>query len=299
MLSIFTIPKPFVGHIGVIQRNAVRSWLALRPACEITLFGDEEGTAACAAELGVRHVAKVACNEFGTPLLSDTFEQAEDAAGFPHLCYVNCDIILPAALTESVRRVPFPAFLMTGRRMYVDVDSELDFGDPKRALETEAELEAKGTLRFSTGTDFFVFTNGAFGKLPPFAVGRPGWDNWMVFRARQLHLPVVDASPQMLAFHQNHDYAHIPKSTGEFWEGPEADRNRGLIEPLALEFTKNSATWRLTATGLVRHHWWDRGLGTALTELAAFHRWARPAIPALALLRRARAGLRSAPGLES
>jgi hypothetical protein len=291
VLSVFTIPKPFVGHIGVIQRNAIRSWLALRPSCEITLFGDEHGTAACASELGVRHVPKVACNEFGTPLLSDVFKQAEGATGFRHLCYVNGDIILPAVLTESARLIPFPAFLMTGRRMYVDVDSELDFSDAERTLKTEAELKASGTLRFSTGTDYFVFTKGAFGDLPAFAVGRPGWDNWMVFRARQLHLPVIDASPQMLAFHQNHDYAHIPKSTGEFWEGPEADRNRGLIDPLALEFTKNSSTWQLTATGLVRHQWWKRGLGTVLTEMAALHRWARPAIPALALLRQARARL--------
>ena len=28
MLTIFTIPKPFIGHIGVIQRNAIMSWLA-------------------------------------------------------------------------------------------------------------------------------------------------------------------------------------------------------------------------------------------------------------------------------
>ena len=31
MLTIFTIPKPFVGHIGVIQRNAIISWLNLSP----------------------------------------------------------------------------------------------------------------------------------------------------------------------------------------------------------------------------------------------------------------------------
>ena len=26
MLTIFTTPKPFRGHIGIIQRNALKSW---------------------------------------------------------------------------------------------------------------------------------------------------------------------------------------------------------------------------------------------------------------------------------
>jgi hypothetical protein len=259
------------------------------------LFGDEEGTAACASELGVRHVPDVACNEFGTPLLNDTFKKAEEAAGFGHLCYVNTDIILPAVLTESVKSLPFDAFLLTGQRMYVDVHAELDFSDAEHSQATQDLLRSMGELRFSSGTDYFVFTKGALGELPPFAVGRPGWDNWMVYRARQLHLPVVDASPLMLAFHQNHDYAHVPEAAGEFWEGPEADRNRDLMQPLALRFTKNSATWRLTETGLARHRWWNRGPSTVLTEFAAFHPWARPATPLMDFLVRVVAKLRPCP----
>ncbi len=29
MLTLFTIPKPFAGHIGLIQRNAIASWTLL------------------------------------------------------------------------------------------------------------------------------------------------------------------------------------------------------------------------------------------------------------------------------
>ena len=56
MLTIFTIPKCFRGHISVIQRNAIRSWRMLRPECEIILFGDEEGMKEVAEEFGVRHI---------------------------------------------------------------------------------------------------------------------------------------------------------------------------------------------------------------------------------------------------
>lgn len=80
MLTIFTILKAFHGHIGVIQNNAIRSWLLLRPACEIILLGSDEGTAELAAELGIRHVADVECSEYGTPLVSSIFSIAQDIA---------------------------------------------------------------------------------------------------------------------------------------------------------------------------------------------------------------------------
>ncbi len=50
MLTIFSIPKPFEGHIGIIQRNAIQSWIALS-GCEVILCADEYGTAEITYEL--------------------------------------------------------------------------------------------------------------------------------------------------------------------------------------------------------------------------------------------------------
>ena len=55
MLTLFSTPKPFRGHIGVIQRNALKSWTLLHPDVEIILFGDDEGTADICRELGLQH----------------------------------------------------------------------------------------------------------------------------------------------------------------------------------------------------------------------------------------------------
>lgn len=66
MLTIFAVPKPFKGHIGVIHRNAVGSWVRLTD--RVILFGDEEGTADIAREAGVRHVPEAACTQLETPL---------------------------------------------------------------------------------------------------------------------------------------------------------------------------------------------------------------------------------------
>lgn len=54
MITIFSTPKPFRGHFEIIQRNAIQSWLRLRPGCEIILLGNDEGT----AEFNLRHVAE-------------------------------------------------------------------------------------------------------------------------------------------------------------------------------------------------------------------------------------------------
>ena len=55
MLTIFSTPKPFQGHIGVIQRSALKSWTLLHPDIEVILFGDDDGAADVCHELRFRH----------------------------------------------------------------------------------------------------------------------------------------------------------------------------------------------------------------------------------------------------
>ena len=81
MLTIFTTPKPFLGHTGIIQRNALESWRRLRPTAQILVFGDAEGAAEAAAAAGVRYVREIETNEYGTPLVSAVFAEAEGLPG--------------------------------------------------------------------------------------------------------------------------------------------------------------------------------------------------------------------------
>lgn len=57
VFTLFTIPKAFADHIGVIQRNAIGSWARLQrenqPRPEIILFGNDPGTAEISRELGL------------------------------------------------------------------------------------------------------------------------------------------------------------------------------------------------------------------------------------------------------
>lgn len=254
MLSLFAVPKPFRGHIGVIQTNAIRSWLKLRPACEIILFGDEEGTAEIANELGVRHVAEVECNEYGTPLINSVFQGAQEIANHPLMCYVNADIILISDLMTAVQRVRFRRFLMVGQRWDVELEGAYDFEQDDWQEQLRGYVARSGTLHPPAGSDYFVFPRGTVEALPPFAVGRPAWDNWLIYWARASGVPVVDATRVATIIHQNHDYSHVPRGSKrkdwQDWEGPEANYNRDLMGGRDHVFTLADANWVLTSNGL-------------------------------------------------
>lgn len=229
MFTIFSAPKAFQGHAGVIQRNAIESWSRLKSGCEIILFGQDDGTEAAAREFGALHVSHVACNEYGTPLISDMFYRAEALTRWGVLCYVNADIILMREF-EGVARQAMAfggEFLMIGRRHNIDIDYRLDFG---RGWEgaLRSIVRERGRLGASTALDFFLFRRDTLGDIPPFAVGRPGWDAWMVLNALERGIAVIDATANAMVVHQNHDYGHVKNGTGRAWEGPEADKNRAL-----------------------------------------------------------------------
>ena len=227
LLTLFTVPKGFAGDTGVIQRNAIESWTRLGPEVEVILCGDDEGTAQAALDLGVRHVPEIRRNEHGTPLLDSAFEAARTASRSPLLAYVNADIILFDDFLDAAKRLP-STHLMIGSRWNVDLHERLDFGQGWQQ-SLRAKVAAEGSRAEPLWLDYFVFSRTSpLVDLPPFAVGRPRWDNWMIFRARSLGIRVTDATEHVHAVHQNHDYGHVPESTGELWYGPEADANHAL-----------------------------------------------------------------------
>ncbi len=243
MLSIFTLPKPFREHSNVIQRNALQSWRQLRPAPQIILCGRDAGIAEAAQEFGVEHIPDVPCNEYGTPLLSEAFALAQAAARFRLVCYLNADIILLPDFITAVQRLRFERFLMVGQRWNLDVKTLLDFSNPAWASDLRQWVEREGELYPPMGSDYFVFVNHTLGDLLPFAVGRPGWDNWMIYRARSLGMPVVDATGGCMVVHQNHDYRHVRNAYIENrYEGPEADHNLRLMGGNRTRFNLADAT---------------------------------------------------------
>ena len=81
-----------------------------------------------------------------------------------------------------------------------------------------------GQLHRPAGSDFFLFPRTCYSDLPDFAVGRAGWDNWMICNAREHRWRVIDATPSVMIVHQNHDYGHLPGGLPHYTV-PETDEN--------------------------------------------------------------------------
>jgi hypothetical protein len=254
VLTIFSTPKPFVGHIGVIQRNALRSWKLLHPDVEIILFGDDLGAAEVARELGIRHELEIRKAEYGTKYLDYLFERAQRLARYDLLCYVNCDILLTDRFLTSVgissqRGVPF---LMVGRRWDIDITDSLNFNDHCWQDQLMADVAVHARGRPPWYIDYFVFRRGLYQNLPPLVIGRVNWDNWLIWKAGSVGAIVVDASSFCKVIHQNHGYSYHPEGEKGVWNDALAMRNRELAGGEQHLWTIQNATHEIMASGSLR-----------------------------------------------
>jgi hypothetical protein len=226
LLTIFTAPKPFTNpHIALIQRNAIQSWIALGIQVRVIVVGSEAGMAEALADLAVLHLPDVRRNSQGTPFVSSIFALARQASDSPLLAYINADILLlPDCLQAAEQaRQQENLFLVVGRRWDLAVNQPIDFsaGWDDRL---RGQLRLTGRLHVPAGSDYFVFPRECFTELPDFAIGRAGWDNWMIYAARRQAWKVIDATQSLTVIHQDHDYSHLPGGQPHY-SLPETDEN--------------------------------------------------------------------------
>ncbi len=255
MITFVTSPKSFEGHQAIIQRNAIQSWLALRPACEVILIGNDKGTADVAAEFGLQHIPDVACSESGLPLLDSFLRIAQSSGTFDIIAMVSADIILMSDFLPAIQCITKPSFLMSAQRWDLDVQEEFDFTQADWEVQLRTRLTECGKLHPPTAGDLLVFPRGLWHDIPPFVIGRAVYDNWLFYRTRALGVPVIDATKVVTIVHQNHDY--LPgRDWG--WGKPEAAKNPEYLRNLELAggyshaFTLQDANWVLTLRGLKR-----------------------------------------------
>jgi len=251
LLTLLAMPKPFDGHIGIIQRNAIISWTKLNPRPEIFLFGEEKGTAEITEELQIGHLRDIHRNKFGTPLLSDLMQRAKEVSKSPILGYVNCDIILLQEFQDSIASIhqQIAQFLAVTHRWEIDLRKNLDFAanGPVRL-----ELLPPGVPGHHTAIDAFVFTRDVYSEVPPLAIGRAWFDQWLIKDALLRGIPVVDITEVARAIHQNHDYAHIARGQRGAYGGEEARRNLDIYGGVPHAFTLLNATHELREDRSIR-----------------------------------------------
>lgn len=278
-LTIFSIPKPWTGLSAIAQDNALSSWTCL-PNVQVVLFGDEVGVAEAAVRFGAHHIRDVARTQWGTPLVHEAFATVQRLSAGRQVCYANTDIVFFDDLLAAIQSVRLDRFLMTGARSELRLAERVDFrvAATRALVRTRAEKEA--TTASVWHLDYFVFPSEIPWELPPFAVGRAGWDGWLIHRARQLKIPIIDASNAVLALHQEHGYEHVPAGTGRDWIGPESAYNLALAGEQWLLGTL------LDATHLLKDEQLQRAKGARyvrgrILRLAAQRTWVQRSVASL------------------
>jgi len=261
LITLFSAPKPFTNpHIATIQRNAIRSWTLL-PDVEIILLGEEIGLAENARDLGVKYIPNVRCNDNGTPLISSMFQIARDASQHSHsdlLCIINADMILMPDFLEAAMesrnlllRRRQQNFVLLSQRWDLDITQPIEFtkGWQNRL---SSMVHGQGFLHRPAGSDFFLFPLSSYFDIPNFTIGRAGWDNWMIYKARKEKWAVIDCTPSVMIVHQNHDYSHLPGGKPHY-EHPDTNENIRLAGGEAnIRYTILDATHQLVGGKLVR-----------------------------------------------
>jgi hypothetical protein len=109
------------------------------------------------------------------------------------------------------------------QRWDYDITEPINFADGWESQLIES-VRKQNQLHRPAGSDFFLFPKSCFTDIPDFTIGRAGWDNWMIYKARAESWAVIDCTPFIMIVHQNHDYSHLPESKPHY-EHPETNEN--------------------------------------------------------------------------
>jgi hypothetical protein len=210
MITFFSIPKKFTGEFALIQENAILSWLAIDNS-QVFLLGDEEGVDEFASFNGIEQIKNIPKNSSNTPLLSEAFRIVKIKSLNDIIVYVNCDIIFTSSLLNTINfvRSRFQNYIIVGRRTDLSISKLIDFSDIYWEKNLINDYSNSFELHSKSGIDYFIFPKSIEINMPQFAVGRPSWDNWMIYYFLKCNYSVIDSTKVNLVLHQNHERGYF------------------------------------------------------------------------------------------
>lgn len=233
MITFYSVPRPFSGEFDAIQRTAIQSWASAVDGAQVVLMGDEPGTEEVCKANGYRYVRAIPRNEQGTPLVSGAFHIAESVARHDLLCEISADIMIGGDFAQALEVIedierPF----VVGQRWDID----------------PLAVPASATLHHASGADYFIYRRGTLGDIPPFAIGRTMYDNWLLWAAMDWGLQLIDATEAITATHLNHSYPKWSNGRREMLAGDEREENLRLAWNTGMDrdYGIHDAPWALS-----------------------------------------------------
>lgn len=262
MLTIFSTCKPFKNEFELIQKNAITSWTKLDKNIEIIIFGSEEGVEEICQKLSqqsksstIKNIKNVKRHN-GLPILREIFYETQKKSRHNTLCYTNADIVFVQGLLETITAIKrlFNIFLIVGTRFDVKIDYEVDFNNTNWRNHLMEYAKKNGRYyQTNRGFDYFIFPKGLFYNLPPFVIGRVGWDNHFFAKILKKRIPVFDATESIFAIHQEHTYSTTPGGYKEVWYGTGSQYNINLLNKTDTQYSLFDTSFKIVRNGNNRY----------------------------------------------
>jgi FkbM family methyltransferase len=143
-------------------------------------------------------------NMYNVPILGDmykfVFNKCPNAKTYT---YINGDILGKQDFIETLNVVqPIGDFLMIGKRTNVEWSDNIDSSHPDFDFDVHFK---NGALFRSDAQDYFTVTKNAINwdNIPPFVIGRPGYDNWLVDHIyHNNNVALIDGTKTVSIIHQ-------------------------------------------------------------------------------------------------
>lgn len=199
--------------------NAIVSWKKVFPEATLITFDGGTGN----PMIGHRRV-----NHYnGLPLVNEMFGQVYEMSIKGPLLFINSDCILTHSMAGAVAYLSQVKirWLATGRRSEIEPED----ADSVEQASWEEDILAKypdPEMLPSCGADWFLYPRSSFTgcKMPPFAIARTCYDNWIIWDAHKRGVKVIDCTNSVTVYHQIHPERPTVR------RGPLAQRNYMLAK---------------------------------------------------------------------
>lgn len=218
MIDFVASFRPFENNFWTIQHNAVASWKAIAPKSHLfvssSTYPADTSTKAFISVLSGKFIGEVTDlgengihDENGVLLVNRLWNEAWNNKRSDVLWMANSDNIYFPHSVKAVElcKREFPEFVMIGRKTDLLVEHLISFYRPDMFDDLYQRAKALGQIK-NPGIDYFAVytTDNIWEDMPDFRIGRLRYDNWMVWKALELGIPVIDSTAFNLIVHQSH-----------------------------------------------------------------------------------------------
>jgi hypothetical protein len=200
-ITFISVPRPTVDRMAYLySKLAIGSWLSVSPCSNVLLFINRSGFGPLADEIDdlygpgrVIYRGSIKHDFADIPYIDEWFQKGIQYSPTNFVCFINSDILVSGNWLTRAKQV----FRIMAHRPILVIDQRMDFTlnlthfDNLKfggnSLLQQIDVMVKNSphsIYQPTGIDMYLFRIDCLRlepkRIPPFMMGRPLWDNWLV-----------------------------------------------------------------------------------------------------------------------